>query len=290
MINLADLLAQAQNGSAFENMARHYGLSAEQSRKVVEAFLPAFASAFKRKAAEPAAVPDLMGLMSGEAYAKAFETAQAAFTPQTRDAGNEALAALFGSKDVSRAVADQMAAYSGVGASVLKSMLPVLTSMTMGGMGNALKMPAADGNPLMALMNALGGANPAMGGAMGGLAGMVQSALAGVAPQVMTDVMRQAGLSTIDKSGAALREAVGDVANPAGPDTPLGDLLGAYVQGYNRGRPAPEPPPPPEPEAFDPAKMMGDLFSQMLSAGQSAQGDHANAVEQILDRLMSPKR
>jgi hypothetical protein len=286
MINLADLLANAQDGSAFENMARHYGLSAEQSQKVVEAFLPAFASAFKRKAAEPAAVPDLMGLMSGDAYRQAFETAQAAFTPRTRDAGNEALAALFGSKDVSRAIADQMAAYTGVGSSVLKSMLPVLTSMTMGGMGNALKAPTAEANPLIAMMNALGGSP----NAMEGLAGMLQSALGGVAPQVMTDVMRQAGLSTIDKSSAALREAVGDAANPAGPDTPLGDLLGAYVQGYNRGRPEPEPEPPPEPEGFDPAKMMGDLFSQMLSAGQSAKGDHANAVEQIFDRLLTPKR
>lgn len=282
MIDLASILSNAQNGAAFENMARQYGLSREQSEKVVEAFLPAFTTAFKRKAAEPAALPDLMTLMTSDAYRQAFETAQAAFTPQAQAAGTQALAALFGSKDVSRAIADQMATYSGVGPAVLKSMLPALTSLAMGGMGNALTSPSQDTNPLMAMMTAMGNQT--------GLGGLVSNALAGVAPQVMTDMMRQAGLATIDKSGAALREAVGEASNPAGPDTPLGDLLGAYVQGYNRGRPAPAPEPPPEPEAFDPAKLMGDLFSQMLTAGKSAQGDHASAVEQIFDRLMTPKR
>ena len=57
-----------------------------------------------------------------------------AFSPQGVAEGNGILGHLFGSKDLSRAVADQAAQATGVGQEVLQQMLPVIASMIMGGL------------------------------------------------------------------------------------------------------------------------------------------------------------
>ena len=48
--------------------------------------------------------------------------------------GNGILGHLFGSKDLSRAVASQAAQATGIGQQVLQQMLPVIASMIMGGL------------------------------------------------------------------------------------------------------------------------------------------------------------
>jgi hypothetical protein len=115
-----------------ENLARQYNLSLQQTQKAVEALLPAFSMGLKRQAAEPTQAPNLFSMMGGPAL-QAFENPFAAFTQQATRQGNDALGALFGSKEVSRAVADQAAALSGIGTEVLRAMLPVVASILMGG-------------------------------------------------------------------------------------------------------------------------------------------------------------
>ena len=45
--------------------------------------------------------------------------------------GNDILGQIFGSKDVSRGVANELSATSGIGASILKKMLPIIASIVM---------------------------------------------------------------------------------------------------------------------------------------------------------------
>lgn len=61
------------------------------------------------------------------------------------DEGNQILGHLFGSKDISRAVADQVAFTSGIGPSILKKMLPVVASMLMGGIFKGTQGRASQG-------------------------------------------------------------------------------------------------------------------------------------------------
>ena len=71
--------------------------------------------------------------------------------PQLNDAtmaGNQILEQIFGSKDVSRGVANQAADLSGVGSAILKKMLPVIAAMiignlTKGMMGGGAPAPTA---------------------------------------------------------------------------------------------------------------------------------------------------
>ena len=58
----------------------------------------------------------------------------------TTEDGNSILGHIFGSKDVSRAVAGHAAEQTGIGADVLKEMLPVVATMVMG----ALSKKSAD--------------------------------------------------------------------------------------------------------------------------------------------------
>jgi hypothetical protein len=71
--------------------------------------------------------------------------------PDTTADGNGILGHIFGSKEVSRQVADRAATQTGIGSGVLKAMLPVVAAMAMGTMS---KRMAASPAPV-------GGARPA---------------------------------------------------------------------------------------------------------------------------------
>jgi hypothetical protein len=98
------------------------------------ALMPAFSAGLKRSTDNPY---DFMGLMqavgSGN-YAKYFEDMGKAFTPQGISDGNSILGQLFGSKEVSRAVAAQAAQMTGIGQEIYKQMLPVMAGALMGGL------------------------------------------------------------------------------------------------------------------------------------------------------------
>lgn len=51
-----------------------------------------------------------------------------------KEDGNSILGQVFGSKDVSRAVAGRAAEQTGIGADILKKMLPVVATMVMAGL------------------------------------------------------------------------------------------------------------------------------------------------------------
>jgi hypothetical protein len=90
-----------------------------------------------------------------------------------------ALGHLFGSKDVSRQVANGAAAKTGIGADVLKRMLPMLASLAMGALaqraarepGGNVQLSPASGGGLMDLLGPLLGGGGGVGGLGGGRPG-----------------------------------------------------------------------------------------------------------------------
>ena len=247
MVNLFEILQNAQGGQAMENLARQFNLTQQQTQDAVEALLPAFSMGLKRQASEPAAAPNLFAMMSGP-FAQSFENPFAAFTPQATNQGNDALGALFGSKEVSRAVADQAAALSGIGPQVLKAMLPVLASILMGGLAKS-----ASAQPQ--LQDIFG---QMIGGMMGGgTAGVPGGSLGGGAanPQVQP--------------------------NPNGGGL-LGAILGSLLQqgAQQSGQAAPAPPP----RQAEPVVAPGaDIFGQMFETGRQIQQTHLDTLQSIFD-------
>ena len=195
-MNLLNALAEAQGGQGLNNLASQFGLTPQQTQSAVGALIPQIVSGMQGQSGGLGAI---IGMLGGGAHAQVADQSGTAFGAQGVSMGNEVLGQIFGSKEVSRGVAANAAQQSGVGADVLRKMLPVVVTMVMGalakqGMGSgAAAAPQAGG--LGGMLGGLlgGGAAPAAG-AQGGMAGMLSSVLdANKDGNVADDLMKLAG-------------------------------------------------------------------------------------------------
>jgi hypothetical protein len=164
MMNLFEMMTQAQGGNAVNNMARQFGLAPDQAQSAMEALLPAFSTGLQRQAQSADGLQNLMQMFGGGQYASFHDADGDGIPDNAQEQGNDILGQLFGGKEVSRAVAAQASAISGVSDSILKQMLPVMASMLMGGL-----FKGAMGNGLGGLMG------QAMQGGLGGMMGQMMS-------------------------------------------------------------------------------------------------------------------
>lgn len=238
-MTLFDTMTSAQNGQAMELLARQFDLSRQQAELAVEALLPAFSQGLKRNTAEPNGLGAFMAALAGGQYGPYFENAAKAFSPQGIEQGNDMLGWLFGSRELSQAVAAQAAQATGIGQKVLAEMLPVVAAMMMGGL---TKQAAAQG--------------PGFGSADNPFA------------QVMAQMMKQAGAMAGAQPAAQPRQA------PPGPFDPFGNnpFLKAWQDMIAAGMkpPASEPEPAPNPFAGNPwAKSFADMMGGGRQPGAS---------------------
>jgi hypothetical protein len=145
-MDLFDIMQQAGGGKAFQAMASQYGLQPDQVQSAMEAFMPAFSTGLQRNTADPMGFLKFMQAISTGQHANYFDNPQSALSGLGIDEGNAILGHLFGSKDVSRAVASQVNAATGISQSILKQMLPAIASMVLGGL---FKQSRGGGNPIL---------------------------------------------------------------------------------------------------------------------------------------------
>lgn len=155
MDQFVEMLRAAQGGQALENLARVYGLSGQQAQAVTEAVMPAFAEAFRHATQSPEALASLMALMSSGPYG-AFYSQPVAPAELSR-AGTEALDTVFGSSDVSRAVAAQVAATTGLGVAMVKQMMPSYATLVVGGLAKSLAASGALQQMMAAMLSRMPG-------------------------------------------------------------------------------------------------------------------------------------
>ena len=188
-MNPMDILAQS---GGLQSMARELGMSESQAARGAEALLPAILGGFKKQAqAQPAGLEGLGGLLGQLGGGGLLDDV---LSPQPTDVGrgNDVLGEIFGSREVSRTVAQDAASRSGLDASLLKKMLPMLAMMVAGFMakqGAGGQGPARGGGLGDMLGGLLGGGGPGKGG---GLASMLDMNGDG---NVLDDILRMAGKS-----------------------------------------------------------------------------------------------
>lgn len=150
-----------------QQMARELGIDEKTAMAGAAALLPMVMGGFqKQAAASPQGIEGLAGLLTQMGGGSLLDSVLAP-TPTPVDQGNAVLGQIFGSKEVSRAVADRASAASGVGADLLRRMLPMIAMAAAG---------------LMA-RQASAGSGTNSGGGLGGLVGQVLGGLAGGRPQ-----------------------------------------------------------------------------------------------------------
>ena len=296
MMNLFDIMQSAQNGQAMQNLARQYGLSQQQTQAALDALLPAFSMGLQRQTQDPYAFGSLAQMMTASPYARFFEAPGSAIPTGAQTAGNDVLSPLFGSPEVSRAVAAQAAATSGVSRAIIKQMLPIIASMLMGGLFKS-------------------SSNQGLGGILGQFAEMMRGQMPGMqpAPQQQQPQMPanpfEAILKGIFGQGGAPTEGQPQGRPQADPNDPFGGALGQILGGMfggaaagsepepaprsapQRRAPAPEPEPeeteaPPSPQATGPGSIGLDALNQMFEHGRQIQDDHQNALKAILDAML----
>ncbi len=174
-MNLFDMISQSQNGDAINNLAKQFGLEPSQAEAAVRQLAPALGAGLHRNTSNTKGLSDLLGSLSAGNHERYADDPSLLGSPETQADGNGILGHLFGSKEVSRRVADHASAKTGIGAAVLKKMLPVVATMVMGGL-----------------------AKKAMGGSARDIAG-----------NVMTKVSRRSGSMLGNLAGKALSSGLG---------------------------------------------------------------------------------
>ena len=278
MLPLFDMMLRAQNGTAMESMASQFNLAQEQVTKAMAALMPAFSSGFKRNTANPYDFSSLIGAMASGGYAKYFEDMSKAFTPQGIADGNQVLEKLFGSKEVSRAIAAQAAQFTGVGQEVLKQMLPVMADAIMGGLFKQTTGQMADANPF---------AGTPMGAMMQQWLESTgfQPKPAPKQPNIFDNPFTKAFQ---DMMGAAQKPQAAPAANPFF-DNPFAKsfqdiMTGAYGAPSAGG--AAKEAPKPEAEA-PPAAKMTEIMNAMFDSGLEVQKNYQKSMEQIFDSYLA---
>lgn len=128
-MDIKDLLAQT---GGLASMARELGVSESQATSGAAALLPALLGGFKKQAtAKPAGLEglgSLLGQLGGGGLLDDVLSPQ----PTNIARGNDVLGQIFGSKDVSRAVAQRASSQTGLDPALLKKMLPMLAMVVAG--------------------------------------------------------------------------------------------------------------------------------------------------------------
>ena len=165
-MNLTQMLVTQDN---VDQISAKFGLTEEQTLEAMAAVIPAFSEGLKRQTNSPEGAAGLIKALASGRHAQYAQDPSAAVSQYGINDGNAILGHLFGNKDVSRAVAGHAAASTGLGSSIIKSLLPALASMVMG----SLFKGAARGGSLG------GGLGGALGNAAGG--GLLGQIIEGVA-------------------------------------------------------------------------------------------------------------
>jgi hypothetical protein len=293
MLPLSDMLA-AQNGLAMEALQRQFNLTREQTQQVVSTLLPAFSTGLKHNVQDPYGVGAFLQTLAGGNHATFFDNPMNAFTPGGQAAGNDVLAQIFGSKELSRAVAAHAATATGIGQEVIKQMLPAIAAMIMGGLFKQASGQFAPGVQPNFGSGGLGGAQNPIGAILAEM--MKQGGAAMGAPQrpAQPDPMANPfGKMMADMFGGGTqpaakerpRDASGD--NPFDPfgQNPFGKMIGDMMAGW-QARPEPEPEPEPTNPSGRPRTPYDDLFGNMFETGAKSRDDVQKNMETIVGEFL----
>lgn len=168
-MQVTDILAQM---GGLQSMARELGVSEAQAATGAAVLIPAILGGFKKQAqAQPKGLEGLGGLL-GQLGGSGLLDQVLAPEPTNTNLGDNVLGQIFGSKDVSRTVAQNAATQSGLDPALLRKMLPMLAMLVAGYMA---KQQGGSTSPAPRS----GGLGGALGGLLGGLLGGGGSAAPG---------------------------------------------------------------------------------------------------------------
>jgi len=171
-MQITDLLQQM---GGIQSMARELGVDESQAMAGAAALVPAVLGGFKRQAQAPTGLEGLAGMLGGLGGGGLLDDVLAP-QPTNVGRGNDVLGQIFGSREISRTVAQNAATSSGLDPALLKKMLPILAMLVAGYMSR-------QGGPTTARspQAPAGGLGDLLGGMLGAGSGTGTQGLPGLA-------------------------------------------------------------------------------------------------------------
>jgi hypothetical protein len=146
-MNILDLVMNAQDGAAVRQLGSQFGLGEAQTQSALSALVPALAAGFQKNVQSPDGLASLVSALSaGNHQRYVSDPATLADGGAVTD-GNGILGHVFGSKDLSRAVASKAAAQTGLSSDLMKQMLPLAATMVMGAIAQQQRSGAGPAAP-----------------------------------------------------------------------------------------------------------------------------------------------
>lgn len=131
-MNLLDTIINAGGGAVVQNMSKSLGLGETQTQSALGQLLPAVARAIGNNGSSGDGFGALLGALGKGNHQRYLENPELLGQNDTVNDGNNILGHLFGNKEVSRNIASKASANTGIGADILKKMLPMVASVAMG--------------------------------------------------------------------------------------------------------------------------------------------------------------
>lgn len=164
-MDMTELLRQV---GGVQSVARDLGIDESQATAGLAALLPAVLGGFKKQAqAQSSGLDGLAGMLGGLGGGGLLDEVLAP-RPTDTSRGNDVLGQIFGTRDVSRTVAQNAASQAGLDPALLKKMLPMVAMLVAGVLsrqGAASRAPAGGGGIEDLLGSLLGGGSGQAGGA-----------------------------------------------------------------------------------------------------------------------------
>lgn len=194
-MQITDILAQI---GGLKSIARELGVSEAEAARGAESLAPAILGGFKKKLqSQPGGLEGLGGLLN---QLGGGGLADDVLAPKPTDVsrGNEVLGQIFGSKEVSRTVAQNAAEKSGLDPSVLKKMLPMVAMLVGGSMAKGGAGGSGSAGGLGGMLGGLLGGGERQGAGNAGAGAAEQGGLLSMLDMnndgnPLDDIMRMAG-------------------------------------------------------------------------------------------------
>ncbi len=294
-MNLTQLLVTQRN---VDEISAKFGLSQEQTLEAMAAVIPAFSEGLKRQATSPQTAAGLIKALSSGRHQLYMKNPLAAVSPEGIQDGNAILSHLFGNKEVSRAVANQASAFTGIGSSIFKSLLPVIASMVMGslfkGATRGVRGNAGGGGLLGKIIEGLAGGMLGGGAAQprrrqGG--GQLPGSLEDLLGQVLGGGGRKQAPNTPMPRSRPQSQRTQRRQNPGGG---LGGLIEEMLGGGRRPRldPRAQMPRQRRPQQHQrPAPKrrgggLGEIFGDMLEPGGNSSREYRRQTGSAFDEFL----
>ena len=174
-MDLLKVLLQTTQGGTTKQIGDQFGLDQSQTESLLGQLVPALAEGLKNNTQSADGMAGLTKALQNGGHERYLDEPTALKDTSAVQDGNNILGHLFGDKSVSREVAAQASKNTGIDASTIKQMLPLVATMFMGGLS---KQTGGGQNVESGLGGLIGGLlGGDSGGGLGNMIGMAAKLL-----------------------------------------------------------------------------------------------------------------